>query len=130
MFFNQYPYINQNDLNLDWIIAHFKEFIAELANLNEWKATHEVEYQQLVEFDNSLINGNFPPKMIESLKEWTVKNTESIIAAAVKMVFFGITNDGYFVAYIPETWDDIIFTTTGYDTPLMGHDYGHLVLSY
>lgn len=130
MFFNQYPYINQNDLNLDWIIKHFKEFIAELASLNEWKATHEVEYQQLVDFENSLINGDFPPKMIESLKEWTVKNTESIIAAAIKMVFFGITNDGYFVAYIPESWDDITFTTTGYDTPLMGLDYGHLVLSY
>lgn len=47
------------------------------------------------------------------------------------MVFFGITDDGYFVAYIPENWDDITFNTTGLDINLpIQPDYGHLVLSY
>ena len=43
--FNIYPYINMNDLNLDWIINHFKEFLDNLASLNEWRQTHEAEYQ-------------------------------------------------------------------------------------
>lgn len=47
------------------------------------------------------------------------------------MVFFGITDDGYFVAYIPERWDDITFYTTGYDIDLaIEPEYGHLVLAY
>ena len=47
------------------------------------------------------------------------------------MVFFGITDDGYFVAYIPEKWDDITFYTTGYDIDLpIEPEYGHLVLAY
>ena len=47
------------------------------------------------------------------------------------MVFFGITDDGYFVAYIPESWDDITFNTTGLDINLpIQPEYGHLVLSY
>ena len=40
------------------------------------------------------------------------------------------TYDGYFVAYIPEGWDDIIFNTTGYDIAIAGMDYGHLTLSF
>lgn len=47
------------------------------------------------------------------------------------MVFFGITDDGYFVAYIPENWDDITFNTTGLDIIIpIQPEYGHLVLSY
>jgi hypothetical protein len=47
----------------------------------------------------------------------------------IKTVWFGLTDDGYFVAYIPESWQDVTFRTTGYDitTELMP-DFGHLVL--
>ena len=55
---------------------------------------------------------------------------KNIIANAVKMVFFGLTDSGYFVAYIPDSWDDIQFRTTGYDYPTTDYNYGHLVLSY
>ena len=49
----------------------------------------------------------------------------------VTMVFFGITDDGYFVAYIPESWDDITFRTTELDIFLsIQPEYGHLVLVY
>ena len=42
-------------------------------------------------------------------------------------VIFGLTNDGYFCAYIPESWSYIEFDTIeDYDNPL----YGHLVLKY
>lgn len=50
--------------------------------------------------------------------------------ALLKMIIVGITNDGYIVISIPESWDDIQFSTTGYDTIISGYDYGHLVLSY
>ena len=47
------------------------------------------------------------------------------------MVFFGLTDSGYFVAYIPDGWDSITFSTTGYDTTApMQPEYGHLVLNY
>lgn len=49
----------------------------------------------------------------------------------VTMVFFGLTDDGYFVAYIPESWDDITFYTTELDIFLpIEPEYGHLVLAY
>ena len=48
----------------------------------------------------------------------------------VKQVYFGLTDTGYFVAYIPESWNDIIFGTSGLDDFPAGVDYGHLTLTY
>lgn len=46
-------------------------------------------------------------------------------------VYFGITEDGYFCAYIPESWKNIQFNTTGLDIDVpLQPEYGHLVLSY
>lgn len=57
--------------------------------------------------------------------------TEIITRYIATMVFFGITDDGYFVAYIPESWDDITFYTTELDIFLpIEPEYGHLVLAY
>lgn len=49
------------------------------------------------------------------------------IEKALKHVYFGLTNSGYFAAYIPENWSDVHFSTImDYDSAL----YGHLVLMY
>ena len=129
--FNIYPYINVNDLNLDWIIKHFKEFIDNLASLNEWRQTHELEYQELKEFMDRINAGVLPSTVYEELRTWIETNAIDIIGSLVKSVYFGITDDGYFVAYIPESWSDIIFNTTGLDINLpIQPEYGHLVLSY
>ena len=127
--FNQYPYINVNDLNLDWIIKHFKEFIDAITELDEWKQNHENEYQELKQLYDNILAGNFPPSMIAQLKYWCVKNTTEIIGAAIKTVFFTLEG-GYLVAYIPDSWSEIIFGTTGLDDFPAGYDFGHLTLTY
>lgn len=128
--FNMYPYINVNDLNLDWIIRHFKEFIEALGELNDWRQAHEKEYEELKKLYDDILAGNFPDSMVEKLREWTIKNTTEIIGAAIKMVIFDLTPDGYLRAFIPDSWSDLIFGTTGLDTFPAGYDFGHLTLSY
>lgn len=54
---------------------------------------------------------------------------QDAINKAIKNVWFGLTTTGYFVAYIPESWEEIKFNTTGYDIIISGVEYGHLVLS-
>lgn len=46
------------------------------------------------------------------------------------MIFVEISDAGYFVYYIPESWDDITFNTTELDISIPDTDYGRLVLSY
>ena len=63
----------------------------------------------------------------QQLDEWINANMPSIIQKSVKMVFFGLTLSGYFVAYIPDSWSDIQFDTGmvyGFDS------YGRLILRY
>ena len=127
---NIYPYLNFNDLNLDWIIKHFKEFVEAIKALDGYADKHEKEIKELIEFERALVNGQIPPGMEQGLIKWCQENTSAIIAAAIKHVFFGITDDGYFVAYIPDSWNDIIFGTSGLDDFPAGVDYGHLTLSY
>lgn len=128
--FNVYPYLNVNDLNLDWIIKHFREFIEEIASLESWRAHHEQEYEELKSFMDRINAGELPDAVYNELRVWIQNNAIDIIGELVKMVFFGVTDDGYFVAYIPENWNDIIFGTSGLDDFPSGVDYGHLTLSY
>ena len=131
MFFNQYPYINENDLNLDYLLKHMKEVMAAVDSMETWKAQHEKEYEQLKKMVDDIYNGNLTPALINALNKWFMTNITDLIGQAIKGVFFEITNAGYFIAYIPESWEEITFNTTEYDywTPLQPQ-YGHLVLSY
>lgn len=125
--FNLYPYLNIQDLNLDWIISHFKEFIDAIASLDEWRNTHEKEYEELKKLYDDMLAGTYPDSFENSLKNWIDKYAIDIIAEKIKAVHFGLTNDGYFCAFIPDSWSDIQFdTVTDFDDPL----YGHLMLIY
>jgi hypothetical protein len=73
---------------------------------------------------------------IAQLQEW-VRNVDTtyisqwISEHLANMIFVEINDDGYFVIYIPESWQDITFNTSGWDIVLdPPRDYGHLVLSY
>ena len=130
MFNNIFPYTDFHELNLDWILAHFKEFLEQIESLNTWRSSHEEEYQELKKLYDDILAGNFPESMVSSLKKWVEVNGVELIGEMIKTVFFGITDSGYFVAYIPDSWDEIQFGTTGLDDFPAGVDYGHLTLSY
>lgn len=89
-----------------------REAIADLENrLNEFQESGFEDYYE------------------EQLSQWINANMPEIIGKYVGMVFFGLTMDGHFVAYIPEgsNWDDIGFDTgMVYGLP----DYGRLKLIY
>lgn len=46
------------------------------------------------------------------------------------MIFVEISDAGYFIYYIPRTWKDIVFKTTGLDVEIADTEYGRLVLYY
>lgn len=92
---------------------------------------------KLIDSDKEIVNDiDGLKKDLDTVQEWIdnydTSFAESIIEEYIAtMVFFGLTDDGYFVAYIPESWDSITFETTGYDTNIdLMPEYGHLVLRY
>lgn len=63
----------------------------------------------------------------QQIEQWVRDNMREIIGQAMHMVYFGLTDDGYFVAYIPETWSQIMFDT---EANYASDNYGHLILSF
>ena len=61
------------------------------------------------------------------IEKWIQDNMEHVISQAIKMVFFGLTQDGYFCAYIPKSWAGILFDTVA---DYANENYGCLVLKY
>nr|DAF89297.1 MAG TPA: hypothetical protein [Podoviridae sp. ctZDN4] len=59
--------------------------------------------------------------------EWVNTNMTDIIHQMVRFVFFGLDDDGHFVAYIPASWEFLHFDTL-LDPDKPG--YGHLVVHY
>ena len=129
-FFNEFPHTRFYDADLGYIIKKIGGLLECCEEMQEWKEEHQAAYEQFKELYDRIVAGDFPDAIKNAFGAWMEENAYDIIGRLVKMVFFGLTDDGYFVAYIPEGWDDIIFRTTGYDVNIAGYDYGHLTLSY
>lgn len=131
MAFNyEFPYTDPNLYNDDWLLKRMKELLSQLDELEAWKELWQAEYEEFKELVEQIEAGNFPESIRDAFAKWMSENAINLVGELVKMVYFGITNDGHFVAYIPDGWDDIIFNTTGYDITIAGQDFGHLTLSF
>lgn len=131
MLFAQYPYQNFSDYNLDWVIRHVKEYIGKVDSLEDWKDKTQAVINAINQLVKDINNGNFPDEMKKAITDFIKNNFYDIVGEMMKMVFFGLTDSGYFVAYIPESWEDIKFSTSQYDDfTQLQPDYGHLILSY
>lgn len=97
-----------------------------------------VDYiNKLINSDNEIIGDIDELRSdLETVQEWINNFNYDYIKSLItdlipQMVYFGLTDSGYFVVYIPESWEDISFATTGYDiTEELQPEYGHLVLRY
>ena len=89
---------------------HYLDYVSNL--MNEWgiEFTDEME-NQFAEMWEEINNG-----LENAAKEWIAENLEWVFNTVAKQVYFGLNEQGYFVAYIPESWDDIVFDT--------GYNYG------
>ena len=83
--------------------------------------------EKLAEQFDKFIEGGFEEYYEGMLTAWILQNAGELLTKYIKLVFFGLTPDGYFCAWIPETWEEITFDTVAdYSDPL----YGRLVLLY
>lgn len=73
----------------------------------------------------SLKDGGLLDYYEQQIYQWIQDNMEALISASIKFVYFGLTEDGYFCAYIPSSWSEITFDTGA----VYGRsDYGRLIL--
>ena len=85
------------------------------------------EIEQLKEQFRKFMESGFDDYYEEQIKTWIDTHLEYIFTHVAKQVYFGLNDEGYFVAYIPESWSDITF-----DTGMVygRSDYGRLILRF
>lgn len=130
MSFFEFPHTRTYDSDLGWIIKDTHSLDEAVEAIEQWIIDTQPTINDLKNLYIQITTGNLPEGMKEGIRIWMENNAINLVGELVKMVIFNITDDGYFVAYIPESWSDIIFNTTGLDITISGYDYGHLVLSY
>ena len=128
--FESFPYVNFQDLNLNELLRHMQLLLAHMKEVDSYVGGFDDRIKTLEKFMAQMESGKFNDAFLNALYKWLHYNVPDIISEAVKQVWFGLTDAGYFVAYIPESWNDIQFNTTEYDyfTDLQP-EFGHLVLS-
>lgn len=95
-----------------------KNIDAKIANLGNTVQECYTEIQKL-------INGEYIETYVQALATWIDNNLQVMVSKIVKYVWFEINEDGYFIAWIPDTWDFIDFDT---DMNPDSDDYGKLAL--
>lgn len=110
-------------LSMEWDrIYHYLLSICEKINIDDNRIT-ELEKQ----FEEFKTHG-FDDYYREQIEQWIKDNFTEIIENAIQILFFGLTEDGYFCAYIPKNWAKYIQFTTGAD--YTKNDYGCLEINY
>ena len=96
------------------------------SNTNDISELKEKTNEMLKELDK-IKNGEYVDLYIEQLASYIDNNLKGIVGRIVKYVSFGLTDNGKFIAYIPESWDFLRF-----DTEMNPNSdlYGHLILTW
>lgn len=131
MAYFEFPHTRTYDSDLGWLIKRVNSYDDTINALESWLESADRRMDDIEQFIQDIENGNFPDFVQQAFSDWMQRNALRLVGELVKMVFFGLTDTGYFTAYIPESWRDIIFKTTGLDITVdIQPQYGHLVLIY
>lgn len=88
---------------------------------------HEAEIAELQGLFEKFQQSGFDDYYKAQIEQWIQDNAAIIWDKLAQMVFFGLTDDGHFCAYIPDSWADIQFDTGA----VFGTEqYGRLILRY
>lgn len=122
--------LNQYKQDTDKNISDFKTYITN--QQNTFENNINIKINELTDRVNDcyeevekLINGEYIETYVQALATWIDNNLQVMVSKIVKYVWFEVNEDGYFVAYIPDTWDFIDFDT---EMNPDNEDYGKLAL--
>lgn len=85
------------------------------------------QVRSLSELIDKVKNGDYVDLYLDSLINYINNNLQELVGRIAYFVHFGLTDEGYFVAYIPPNWEFIRFYT---DMNCKSRNYGHLILIY
>ena len=110
-------------LSLEW--DRIYHYLLDLFKETNQNADDIAEFKKQFEEFKSHGFDEYYRKQIET---WILNNFADIIDKAIQVLFFGLTDDGYFCAYVPTNWSKYMSFDTG--AVYGADDYGCLKIAY
>lgn len=109
------------------VIDYLNKTMKNVDDLNEDVQEIYKYLLKLKQIFDDYINGKFDDYYGELVKQWIYEHLDWIFSEVVRQVYFGLNLEGYFVAFIPSGWSDIVFDTgMNYNED----EYGRLILRW
>lgn len=110
------------------VVDYLNKTMQNVNQLNENGQVMQAEIEELQRLFEKFKTSGFDDYYAARMEQWIRDNAERVIKDMMAIgVFFGLTEDGYFCAYIPDSWSEIEFDTgMNYGT----YTYGRLILRY
>lgn len=125
------PAVFDDSLSYYELVCKVSDKLNEVIDSNNELAGHvadnAADIKELQELFQKFIDSGFDDYYKTQVNAWIDEHLKWIFATVAKQVYFGLTSDGYFCAYIPDGWQDIVF-----DTGMVygRSDYGRLILKF
>lgn len=119
--------VESQEQRLHAICAQLHKLVCFADYLGDKISINRADIEELQRLFEQFMESGFDDYYADQVETWIDEHLEWIFTHVAKQVYFGLNEQGYFVAYIPESWDDIIFDTGmvyGIDT------YGRLILRW
>lgn len=109
------------------VVEQLNRLITSNNQLNEDMQALYDFVKKLRDLMDEFVNSGFDDYYKDQVIAWIDSHLTMIFTNLVRQVYFGLTLEGYFVAYVPDGWSDIVFDT-GADYTL--DTYGRLILRW
>lgn len=120
--------LDEYKADTDANITNFEQNVNQTVNNQNSKIAELAETVTKLQKDvDDLIKGEYIDNYVKALATWIDNNLQQLVAKVVKYVWFEVDDSGYFIAYIPDTWD---FADFGTELDPDNEDYGKLVLEW
>ena len=119
--------VESQEQRLHAICAQLHKLVCFADYLGDKISINRDDIDELQRLFEQFVESGFDDYYADQVETWINNNLQWIFTHVAKQVYFGLNEQGYFVAYIPDGWDDIVFDTGmiyGIDT------YGRLILRW
>lgn len=125
------PAVYDDSLSYMELVCKLKAYMTTIVNVTNNNADGLDELKEKVDelfkMFEDLENNGFKDEYMDIVEAWLQENMWCILSWGSRIVWFGISDDGYFEAFIPDNFNFLSFDVImDSESP----DYGKLVLSY
>ena len=122
-----YWQIESEEQRYHWLCKRLQKLVEYASQLGIQLNLQGDAIEELYEIFEEFKEHGFDDYYRAQIEQWVKDHLPELWDMFAAQVFFGLTDDGFFCAYVPQSWDDIMF-----DTGMVygKFDYGRLILRY